>query len=381
VAAEPAAIRLIARAADGSVRDGLSLLDQAIALSGGEPIAAPAVRDMLGIADRGLVLDLLETAFRGDAAGALRQLGALYDGGADPVLVVQDLMDLVHLVMRLKLTSTAAEGDPTFEGDRNRALPLAEKLSVPALARAWQLLLKGLAETQSAPSPIAAAEMVLVRLAYVADLPAPADLVKAIVSDGGASKVATARAPSSAGAGAVGSTTAAPPRVTSAEPSGAAPRMALALAPGPAEVPTAAPVPRSFAEVVALFDQKREALLRSHLFANVHLVRFEQGHIEIRPTETAPRDLANRLGRLLSEWTQDRWVVSISQAEGEPTLREQAAAHDEMLRHEATAHPLVRAVLETFPGARIEAVRELAREAATPEADPSEDTGEAEDGP
>jgi len=281
--------------------------------------------------------------------------------------------------MRLKLTSTAAEGDPTFEGDRNRALPLAEKLSVPTLARAWQLLLKGLAETQSAPSPIAAAEMVLVRLAYVADLPAPADLVKAIVSDGGAPKAATARAPS--GAGAVGSTTEAQPRVTGAEPSGAAPRMALALAPEPAEVPTAAPIPRSFAEVVALFDQKREALLRSHLFANVHLVRFEQGHIEIRPTETAPRDLANRLGRLLSEWTQDRWVVSISQAEGEPTLREQAAAHDEMLRHEATAHPLVRAVLETFPGARIEAVRELAREAATPEADASEDTGEAEDSP
>jgi DNA polymerase-3 subunit gamma/tau len=218
--------------------------------------------------------------------------------------------------------------------------------------------------------------------AYLADLPAPADLVKAIVSEGGAGKPAPARASSGSGANAMASTTAPQPRVTTTEPSGAAPRMALALAPEPGAAPAAAPPPQSFVEVLALFDQKREALLRSHLFANVHLVRFEQGHIEIRPTDSAPRDLANRLGRLLSEWTQERWVVSISQAEGEPTLREQAAARDEMLRHEATAHPLVRAVLETFPGARIEAVRELARDAAaTPEADPSEDSGEAEDTP
>jgi DNA polymerase-3 subunit gamma/tau len=377
VTAEPAAVQLIARAADGSVRDGLSLLDQAIALSGGNPIAATAVRDMLGVADRGLVLDLLEMALRGDAAGALRQLNMLYEGGADPVLVVQDLMDLVHLVMRLKLTPSAAEGDPTFEGDRTRALPLAQKLSVPALARAWQLLLKGLAETQSAPSPIAAAEMVLVRLAYMADLPAPADLVKALASEGGAVTTAPARAPSAVGPG----VTAPSPRTSGADPAqDAVSRTALALAPETASLPTAVAMPRSFAEVVTLFDQRREALLRSHLFANVHLVRFEHGHIELRLTDAAPRDLANRLGRLLSEWTHERWVVSLSQAEGEPSLREQAAAHDEMLRHEAAVHPLVRAVLETFPGARIEAVRELAREgAATQEADPSEESGEAED--
>jgi DNA polymerase III subunit gamma/tau len=380
VSAEPAAVRLIARAADGSVRDGLSLLDQAIALSGGTPIAATAMRDMLGVADRSLVLDLLEAALRGDAAGALRQLGTLYESGADPVLVVQDLMDLVHLMMRLKLTPVAGEGDPAFDAERLRALPLAETLSVPALTRAWQLLLKGLAETQSAPAPIQAAEMVLVRLAYVADLPAPADLVKALTSEGGAGKPTPVRAgpPSGVPTAPVSAT-----RVTVAESSGAAPRMALAVAPEASSAavpaPTAIPLPRNFTEVVALFDQKREALLRSHLLANVHLVRFDIGRIELRPTEHAPRDLANRLGRLLSEWTGERWVVSVSQSEGEPSLREQAAAHDEMLRHEATAHPLVNAVLETFPGARIEAVRELAREAAAVEPATADDAGEPED--
>jgi DNA polymerase-3 subunit gamma/tau len=136
-----------------------------------------------------------------------------------------------------------------------------------------------------------------------------------------------------------------------------------------------APLPQSFAEVMALFEQKHEAVLRSHLFANVHLVRFEVGHIEIRPAAAAPRDLANRLGKLLSEWTGERWVVSVSQAEGEPTLKEQAAAHDATLRHEAASHPLVRAVLETFPGARIDAVRDIAPET------PAEagDTGEPEE--
>jgi len=380
VTAEPAAVQLIARAADGSVRDGLSLLDQAIALSGGTPITAPAVRDMLGVADRGLVLDLLETAFKGDAASALRQLGSLYEGGADPVLVVQDLMDLVHLVMRLKLTPGAAEGDPAFEAERVRALPLAEKLSVAALTRAWQLLLKGLAETQTAPVPVQAAEMVLVRLAYVADLPAPADLVKALASEGSAGKPGPVRAPAGAATGPLGSAAAVSvTRAANLEPSGAGPRMALAVAPEPAPTSAAAAMPRNFNEVVALFDQKREALLRSHLFANVHLVRFEPGHIELRPTEVAPRDLANRLGRLLSEWTGERWVVSVSQAEGEPSLREQAAARDEMLRHEATAHPLVRAVLETFPGARIEAVREIVREGAPTAEAETNDESDVED--
>jgi DNA polymerase-3 subunit gamma/tau len=190
IAIEPAALGLIARAADGSVRDGLSLLDQAIALSDG-PIAEASVRDMLGIADRGLVFDLFETVMKGDAAGALRLLDGLHQGGADPLMVLQDLAELTHFVTRLKVVPDAGVGDPAAEGDRARAQPLADKLGMPVLARAWQMLLKGIEEAQEAYSPAQAAEMVLVRLAYVAELPAPADLVRSL-SGGPAAALNTA---------------------------------------------------------------------------------------------------------------------------------------------------------------------------------------------
>ncbi|MGE5269106.1 MAG: DNA polymerase III subunit gamma/tau, partial [Thiohalocapsa sp.] len=194
IAVLPAALGLIARAADGSVRDGLSLLDQAIALCG-ERIEPEAVRDMLGIADRSLVYELFETVMRGDAAGALARLDDLHQGGADPLMVMQDLLDLTHFVTRLKLAPAAGAGDPLEEGERQRAAPLAAALSMAVLARAWQMLLKGLEEMQSAPLPAQAAAMVLVRLAYVADLPAPAELVRTL-ADKGVSPLNTVPPPS-----------------------------------------------------------------------------------------------------------------------------------------------------------------------------------------
>jgi DNA polymerase-3 subunit gamma/tau len=360
VEAEPAALALIARAADGSVRDGLSLLDQAIALSAGG-VTELAVRDMLGGADRGLVLDLLETVLRGDPAAALDLLDRLYRDGADPLLVLQQMLDLGHFLTRLKLAPDAGLADPGSEGERARARPLADKLSMPVLARLWQMLLKGLAEVQAAPSPIQAAEMVLIRLAYVADLPAPGELVAALQG-------APAPAPPQPRMPA--------PVAAAARPAGAAPLRApvelaeAALDPvenaGPA-APGAAfePMPRSFDEVVALFDRRREAVLRAHLVNHLHLVRFEPGRIEFRPAAAAPRDLANRLGGLLGEWTGTRWMVAVSEAEGEPSLREQQARRETELKNQIADHPLVRAVLDAFPGATIAAVREHPTEAAS----------------
>jgi DNA polymerase-3 subunit gamma/tau len=359
VNAEPAAIALVARAADGSVRDGLSLLDQAIALSGGK-IGEATVRDMLGIADRGLVFDLLEAAFHGDAAEALKRMNALYQGGADPSMVLQDLLDLTHFLTRLKVVPTAGEGDPALEGDRARGLALAQKLGMPALTRAWQMLLKGLQEAQSAPSALQAAEMVLVRLAYVADLPAPADLVRLLRDPAGVPATSGVRSAPAASGGAMAASP--PMRVASPDTSGATTASRLALREPVAEAAPALPQPRSFVEVIDLFDKFREAVLRAHLYSHVHLVRFEPGRIELRPQPAAPRDLPNRLGQLLSEWTGERWVVSVSSEPGAPTLREEADAKARMLKSEAASHPLVSAVLEAFPGARIEAVRELAIE-------------------
>ena len=365
IAAAPAALGLIARAADGSVRDGLSLLDQAIALSG-ERVDETAVRDMLGIADRFLVFDLFETVLKGDAAGALDRMDALHQGGADPLMVLQDLLDLTHFVTRLKLAPEAGTGDPLEEGEREHAGPLAAVLSMPVLARAWQMLLKGIEEVQAAPSAVQAAQMVLVRLAYVADLPVPADLVRALQSgEAPPARPATAAlsAPTRNTPPPVAGAPAAPSaRRIEAAISAAALPAAAAAPPEPASptVPQAAleAMPQNFAEVVALFDKRREALLRAQLWSHVHLVAFEPGRIEFRPDEGAPRDLANRLGQLLGEWTGARWIVAVSQAAGMPTLAEEETRRVSVLRSEVDAHPLVRAVLETFPGATIAAVRE-----------------------
>ncbi len=391
---EPAALALIARAADGSVRDGLSLLDQAIALSGGR-VAEAAVHDMLGIADRGLVFDLLESVLRGDAPAALAEMGHLYQGGADPLMVLQDLLDLSHFLTRLKLAPEAGTGDPIAEGDRARARPLAGKLTIPVLARVWQMLLKGLEEVQMAPWPIQAAEMVLVRLAYIADLPAPAELVRSFAAAPGvAGSPAGSRGISTAMASNV---TAPSPAVAVVQPTETARsrptagNAVRAIAELPAELhvpgtqPAHDPMPQSFTEVIALFDRKREALLRSHLWSDIHLVHFEPGRIEVRPASSAPRDLTNRLGQLLSDWTGSRWLIAVSEAEGEPTLREQEERRQRDLRNEVTSHPLVQAVFETFPGATIAAIRERFAAAgpdgdeASPE-DPGEEADTGEDG-
>jgi DNA polymerase III subunit gamma/tau len=363
VAAEPGAIALIARAADGSVRDGLSILDQAMAL-GGASITEVAVREMLGIADRSLVFDLLEAAFKGDAAGALAQMKSLYDGGADPIIVLQDLLELANFLTRLKLAPNAGEGDPAMEGDRARGAPLAAKLGVPVLTRSWQLLLKGLEEAQMAPSPLQAAEMVLVRLAYVADLPTPAEIIKKLEDAPSPSAIA---APSSSPARPTHSVAPSGTSALDRNPSGTSAIGGLAVRAAPPEpapkeptpaLSTTHPQPQSFIQVVELFEKHAEPLLRAHLWAHVHLVRFEQGRIELRPTEAAPRELPNRLGTLLSQWTGQRWVVSISSESGEPTLKEQAEARAQSLKSAAARDPLVRAVLDAFPGARIEGVRE-----------------------
>jgi len=412
----PAALALIARAADGSVRDGLSLLDQAIALSRGR-IEEAAVRDMLGIADRGLVFDLFEAVVKGDAKSALAQMQSLYQGGADPLMVLQDMLELTHFVTRLKLAPEAGSGDALEEGDRDRAHPLAEALSMPVLTRAWQMLMKGIEEVRNAPVPGQAAEMALIRLAYVADLPVPAELVRALTDTGTAFSTAP-NAPSPPlgervgvrGQTAVSAETSSPafgltPSSTLSRGAGEGLASASARASAmPAVVATAPelqeasaptvqfdPMPQNFAELIALFDKRREALIRSHLWSHVHLVAFEAGRIEFRPEAAAPRDLANRLGQLLGEWTGTRWVVAVSQAEGAPTFAEQAAERDSAVRNEVAAHPLVRAVLDAFPGATITAVRDHAGTGPVPETgdeaapaeepglDPADETTPAED--
>jgi DNA polymerase-3 subunit gamma/tau len=377
VSLEPEAASLIARAADGSVRDGLSLLDQAIALTIDQgavaaSIAAETVRGMLGLADRALIYDLFQAVMRGDMKAALALYGDMHANGIDPLTLAQDLLELTHTISRLKIGGD----DDAFaasETERVRGRDLAQKLSVPVLTRTWQILLKGISEIQQASDGRSALDMVLIRLGFVVDLPLPGDLVR----------TAPAVVPSPIQ---VPAPTQPPPSMpTPAMPTpggGSALRQLQPVEAGTAPVAELPPQPQSFAAVVALFEERGEAMLRTHLAINCHLVHFELGRLEIRPSDRAPRDLANRVGNLLSEWTGRRWVVSIANEGGAPTLYEQERAAEQQRQDWALAHPVVAAYLAAFPGATVEALRPV--EPVLPEAGSAEidyETGDGEPSP
>jgi DNA polymerase-3 subunit gamma/tau len=272
---------------------------------------------MLGLADRERVFDLAEAVLGGRLPDALDMLGEQYRTGADPVVVLRDMLDLSHWLTRVKITPDAATDPGLPEAERVRGAALAERLGVADLARCWQILLKGLREVQDAPEPLSAVEMVLVRLAHAADLPNPADLVRKLQSQGNSTTAGSAAAPTPA--------------------------------PGPTP-----PMPQDFAAAVALFDVHREAVLFAHLVHDTHLVHYQPGRIELRVTKQAPRDLAANVAGQLGAWTGERWVVALSNEPGEPTLAER---NDEALRHrldKLSNNPLVRQVLEAFPGATID---------------------------
>jgi len=351
VAVEDEALALVARAAEGSARDALSILDQAIAHSAGT-VSAETVSQMLGLADRALVIDLFAEVMGGDVAAALARLKALHDVGADPAVVLEDLAAFTHLVTRLKLAPTAADDDALTPEEKTRGAEFAGKISLRALARAWQMLLKGIEETRSATRPLAAADMVIVRLAHASDLPTPDEAVRAL-KDGGGLPAPGSAPPASAGAPAGGG-----------DSSGrmAAPRGGGAMsapAPAPAASPNAAPTARveSFADVVALAGQYRELRLKHELETDIRPVRFEPGRIEIALTEHASPALAGVLSRKLEEWTGTRWMITVVRDGGGATIAETRQQAQAQLLDDARADPLVAAVLETFPGAEIVDVR------------------------
>ncbi len=344
---EAGALALIGRAADGSVRDGLSLLDQAIGDAGDGTVTETQVRDMLGLADRARIFDLFEAVLGGHVANALDLLTEQYGAGADPVIVLQDLLELTHWLTRVKVTPAAADDPSLPEAERVRGRAMAEKLPIAELSRSWQLLLKGLKEVQTAPAPLQAAEMVLVRLAHAADLPSPADLVRNLQGQGAQPASSPPPRPAPAGGG----------------PAARAEALARDIDPAPQVETQPAPrasrtvMPESFEAAVRLFDERREAILCAHLKHDVHLVRYEIGRIELRPEPNAPTDLSARVAACLSEWTDQRWVVTVSNEPGEPTLAQQADAEQARQMEEARADPLVKDIMAAFPGAEIKTVR------------------------
>ena len=346
------ALGLIARAAEGSARDGLSLLDQAIAHGEGGRIEADLVRDMLGLADRGRVLDLFEKVMAGKIGEALSDLGTLYDHGADPLTVVQDLMEIVHFLTRIKVAPGAEGFFDGSSGEAKRAAEMASKLSVPSLTRAWQMLLKGLIEVRDATRPVAALEMALIRLSHAADLPPTDKLVRDVLDADSAPRPQASRAAPAPSAGGglrkpvsrTGETAAAPAK---AEPTMSVQPQVLI---------------RSLQDIATLAQTNGAPVLKVHIENDIHLVHLEPGKIEFRPSARAPRTLAGDLSQKLKDWTGVRWSVSIAREGGAPTLSEQKKSAKAAKFESATQQPVVREILDRFPGAEIIAVRNIAQE-------------------
>jgi len=348
VAIDEAALAMLARAAEGSARDALSLLDQAIAHADGA-VAADAVRQMLGLADRGLVIDLFEALMAGDTGAALKRLKDLYDVGADPAVVLEDLAAFTHVVTRLKLAASAADDQVLTEEERTRGRGLAEKLSLRTLARAWQMLLKGIDEARTASRPLAAADMVVVRLAHVADLPTPDEAVRALAGSGNGIGSASSPRPSAP----------APTGDTRTRMTAAGGRARAAPQAQPSAEVSSRPTARldTFADVVALAGATRDLKLKHALESAVRLVRFERGRIEMALTDDAPPGFAGALSKTLEEWTGERWMIAVARDGGAPTIAEARHTAQARLLSDARADPVVAAVMQRFPGAEIVDVR------------------------
>lgn len=342
VQADEDALSLIARAADGSARDGLSILDQAIALSDGH-VTAAQVKEMLGLADRSLILDLLERAVSARADESLAIMGDLYRKGADPVVVVQDLLDLTHQLTRLRAAPKLQDSLQTMgREEMERAATLSAKLTMPMLGRAWQILLKGLGELHSAPDPQKAAEMIVIRLAYAADMPDPADLIKRLKD-----------APAPQGGGSA-------PMSGGPAPAGVSTMGSAALALQPQADPMPQPVPAgaidSVRAVMAALEADGAMTLSSYVYLYVHPVKIAEGVLEFRPAPDAPERLSQDLSIALKNATGKRWLVGVSNAQGGPTLAELDRQAEAAAREAVLQAPLVRQIFDIFPDAELKTI-------------------------
>lgn len=373
------ALRLLARASEGSARDALSLLDQAIAhgaVEGSGEIGEDALRDMLGLADRARIIDLFELLMSGKIDEALAELNEQYNSGADPAVVLSDLAEFCHLLTRLKAAPNVPDQGAMSPREKERGTELAAQISMRVLSSTWQILLKGIQEIASAPKPLAAADMVLVRLAYASDLPSPDEALKMLKSQGTSGAAASGQPAGGNGSAASGQTSAqvaghapqlsqpVPTRGAHLRAVATAPRMEIMPEPESSVIETLdepdigtveedQPQLASLRDIAQLASEKRDIPLKIDVERHLRLVRFEPGRIEVAVTGSGSAGIAGDLGKKLTEWTGQRWMVSVVHADGEPTLHEQKQAKANRKMEEVMQHPVVRATLEIFPGAKV----------------------------
>ncbi|MEF0942760.1 DNA polymerase III subunit gamma/tau [Rhizobium sp. BR 362] len=403
IEAEPEALAMIARAAEGSARDGLSLLDQAIAHGSGV-VAADAVRSMLGLADRARIVDLFHHIIKGDVAAALAEFNSQYEAGANPVVVLTDLADFTHLVTRLKYVPDAAHDPSLSEVERTKAAEFAQGVAVTTLSRFWQMLLKGIPETESAARTAGAAEMVLIRLAHAAHLPAPEDAARRLAEFSDGNGGGTRPSPAPSGGNGMGTPVSyqgnVMARAVETAPSRPAPSPSAPVAmlrsvpntkpqespvvgriePKPAEAPKPLVPVNSMADIAELAGQKRDPKVKALVRSFVRPVRLAPGRLDVSLAPGAPTTLLNELAVKLKEWTGIHWIVSLSREQGEPTLVEAEANAQQQRVADARQDPDVAAILSQFPGAKIIDVRVRAPDAEEEEQTAAPATAESVDG-
>ena len=379
---DDASLAMIARAGEGSARDSLSIFDQAIAHGAGT-VTAEAVRSMLGLADRARIIDLFEMLMRGDVAGALTGFRAQYDVGADPSVVLTDLADFNHLVTRLRFTPDVAEDVSLSEDERVRGREFAQKLSVRVLSRTWQMLLKGIAEVDTATRPVQAAEMLLIRLAHAADLPTLDEAIRGLDSGSVSAPRAQPGSPRPNGGGhpearfatdAVGASSMTPASGGPATAMRIVETTAQMARPVQAAQPAVEPTPQpsvpinSLHDVVALADKHRDMQFKILVKSCVRLASIAPGRLEIGLTDDAPKSLPSDISQRLLNWTGIRWIVTVARDVAGQTISEAETERRDNLVTDARADPDVAAILAAFPGAKITDVR-----IAVPEQNDDED--------
>ncbi|ASY71203.1 DNA polymerase III subunit gamma/tau [Sinorhizobium fredii] len=375
---EPEALAMVARAAEGSARDGLSLLDQAIAHGGGS-VEMETVRSMLGLADRARIVDLFEHIIKGDAAAALGEFAAQYEAGANPTVVLTDLADFTHLVTRMKYVPEAANDQSLSEIERRRGAEFSGSVAVTTLSRIWQMLLKGIPEAESSARPAGAAEMVLIRLAHAAHLPSPEEAARRLIELSGGETGEGRQAPARNGGG-TQAQAGQPVQARAVEaapvqrPSGNGATMLRAvpdvatqpigvgrIEDRPALTAAAKAEPKvpvnSIGDIADLCAKNRDIKLKTLVRGFLRLVHIEPGRLDVNLPDDAPKTLLNELAVKLKEWTGIHWVVSYSRETGEPTLVEAEQRAQEQRVNDARQDPDVAAILARFPGARITDVR------------------------
>jgi DNA polymerase-3 subunit gamma/tau len=338
------ALALITRASEGSARDAISLLDQSISNSS-EEISSDQIREMLGLSDRGRILDLFDLIMKGNAVGALKELSALYSDGADPTIILQDLAEVTHWISLIKITPEAINDPTVSPSERARGHSLAETLNMRSLSRMWQMLIKVLEEIRLAPNSMMAAEMAIIRLTHVADLPSPDELIKKMqgkTPPEGAKK--SPQSNSNVSNESLGQPSLGTTQIINPSQGG----QILAQ-----KLPENSIHPNSFDQVINLIKENRDIQLLIDVETCLKLAHFSPGRIEFVPTIGAPRNLAQKLGNSLSQWTGSRWAVSVVNAGGDQTIFEKRTEEVDNLKKDAIQHPLVKATLLMFPNSKI----------------------------